>query len=57
MVSNCNINAFSNLSSIIYVYNENMNFEMTIKKVRAGVTTNNDPRRIMTGGSLFYVEK
>ena len=23
----------------------------------AGVTTNNDPRRIMTGGSLFYVEK
>ena len=22
-----------------------------------GVTTNNDPRRIMTGGSLFYVEK
>ena len=24
---------------------------------RAGVTTNNDPRRIMTGGSLFYVEK
>ena len=22
----------------------------------AGVTTNNDPRRIMTGGSLFYVE-
>ena len=23
----------------------------------AGVTTNNDPRRIMTGESLFYVEK
>ena len=23
----------------------------------AGVTTNNDPRRIMTGGSLFYIEK
>ena len=25
--------------------------------ISAGVTTNNDPRRIMTGGSLFYVEK
>ena len=29
----------------------------TSKSVYAGVTTNNDPRRIMTGGSLFYVEK
>ena len=33
MVSNCNINAFSRLTSIIYKYNENMNLEMTIKKL------------------------
>ena len=33
MVFNCNINAFSNLTSIIYLYNENMNLEMTIKKL------------------------
>ena len=35
MVFNCNINAFSNLTSIIYLYNENMNLEMTIKKLRS----------------------
>ena len=33
MVFDCNINAFSNLTSIIYLYNENMNLEMTIKKL------------------------
>ena len=33
MVFNFNINAFSNLTSIIYLYNENMNLEMTIKKL------------------------
>ena len=33
MVFNCNINAFNNLTSIIYLYNENMNLEMTIKKL------------------------
>ena len=33
MVFNCNINAFSNLTSIIYLYNENMNLEMIIKKL------------------------
>ena len=33
MVFNCNLNAFSNLTSIIYLYNENMNLEMTIKKL------------------------
>ena len=33
IVFNCNINAFSNLTSIIYLYNENMNLEMTIKKL------------------------
>ena len=35
LVFNCNINAFSNLTSIIYLYNENMNLEMTIKKLRS----------------------
>ena len=33
MVFNCNINAFSWLTSIINLYNENMNFEMIIKKL------------------------
>ena len=33
MVFNCNINAFSNLTSIIYLYNENMKLEMIIKKL------------------------
>ena len=33
MVFNFNINAFSNLTSIIYLYNENMILEMTIKKL------------------------
>ena len=48
MVFNCNINAFSNLSSIIYLYNENMNLEMTIKKLgsaykfRVGRATGNE---------------
>ena len=48
MVSNCNINAFSNLTSIIYLYNENMNLEMTIKKLesaykfRVGRATGNE---------------
>ena len=46
--SNCNINAFSNLTSIIYLYNENMNLEMTIKKLgsvykfRVGRATGNE---------------
>ena len=45
---NCNINAFSNLTSIIYLYNENMNLEMTIKKLgsayklRVGRATGNE---------------
>ena len=44
----CNINAFSNLTSIIYLYNENMNLEMTIKKLgsaykfRVGRATGNE---------------
>ena len=48
MVFNCNINAFSNLTSIIYLYNENMNWEMTIKmlgsayKFRVGRATGNE---------------
>ena len=48
MVFNCNINAFSNLTSIIYLYNENMNLEMTIKKLgsaykfRVGQATGNE---------------
>ena len=48
MVFNCNINAFSNLTSIIYLYNENMNLEMTIKKLgsaykfRVGWATGNE---------------
>ena len=33
MVFNCNMNAFSRLTSIINLYNENMNLEMTIKKL------------------------
>ena len=48
MVFNFNINAFSNLTSIIYLYNENMNLEMTIKKLgsaykfRVGRATGNE---------------
>ena len=48
MVFNCNINAFSNLTSIIYLYNENINLEMTIKKLgsaykfRVGRATGNE---------------
>ena len=48
MVFNCNINAFSNLTSIIYLYNENMNLEMTVKKLgsaykfRVGRATGNE---------------
>ena len=48
MVFNYNINAFSNLTSIIYLYNENMNLEMTIKnlgsayKFRVGRATGNE---------------
>ena len=48
MVFNCIINAFSNLTSIIYLYNENMNLEMTIKKLgsaykfRVGRATGNE---------------
>ena len=48
MVLNCNINAFSNLTSIIYLYIENMNLEMTIKKLgsaykfRVGRATGNE---------------
>ena len=48
MVFICNINAFSNLTSIIYLYNENMNLEMTIKKLgsaykfRVGWATGNE---------------
>ena len=46
MVFNCNRNAFSNLTSIIYLYNKNMNLEMTIKKLgsaykRVGGATGN----------------
>ena len=33
MVFNCNMNEFSRLTSIINLYNENMNLEMTIKKL------------------------
>ena len=32
-IFNCNINAFSRFTSIINLYNENMNLEMTIKKL------------------------
>ena len=48
MVFNGNINAFSNLTSIIYLFNENMNLEMTIKKLgsayklRVGRATGNE---------------
>ena len=35
MVFNCNMNAFSRLTSIINLYNENMNLKMTIKKCRS----------------------
>ena len=48
MVFYCNINAFSNLTSVIYLYNENMNLEMTIKKLgsaykfRVGRATGNE---------------
>ena len=48
MVFNCNINAFSNLTSIIYLYNENMNLEMAIRKLgsaykfRVGRATGNE---------------
>ena len=48
MVFNSNINAFSNMTSIIYLYNENMNLEMTIKKLgsaykfRVGRATGNE---------------
>ena len=37
-----------------YVYGQT---DRQTDRQKAGVTTNNDPRRIMTGGSLFYVEK
>ena len=33
MVFNCNMNVFSRLTSIINLYNGNMNLEMTIKKL------------------------
>ena len=33
MVLYCNMNAFSRLTSVINLYNENMNLEMTIKKL------------------------
>ena len=48
MVFNCKINTFNNLTSIIYLYNENMNLEMTIKKLgsaykfRVGRATGNE---------------
>ena len=48
MVFDCNINAFSNLTSIIYLHNENMNLEKTIKKLgsayknRVGRATGNE---------------
>ena len=48
MVFNCNINAFSRLTSSIDLYNENMNLEMTIKKLgsiykfRVGRATGNE---------------
>ena len=57
MVFNCNINAFSNLISIIYLYNENMNLEMTIKKLgsaykfRVGRATGNE--HIFLFGLIF----
>ena len=48
MVFNCNMNAFRRLTSIINLYNENMNLEMTIKKLgsvyklRVGRVTGNE---------------
>ena len=48
MVFNCNMNAFSRLTSITNSYNENMNLEMTIKKLgsaykfRVGQPTGNE---------------
>ena len=48
MVFNYNINSFSNFTSIIYLYNETMNLEMTIKKLgsayefRVGRATGNE---------------
>ena len=47
MAFNFNINAFSRLTSIINLYNENMNLEITIKKLgsvyksRVGLATGN----------------
>ena len=60
MVFNCNINAFSNLTSIIYLYNENMNLEMTIKKIgsahkfRVGRATGNE--HIFLFGLMQYLD-
>ena len=48
MVFNCNINAFSGFTSNINLYKENINFEMTIKKLgsvykfRVGRATGNE---------------
>ena len=48
MVFNCNMNAFSRLTSINNLYNENMNLEMTMKKLgsvykfRVGRATGNE---------------
>ena len=59
MVFNCNINAFSNLTSIIYLYNENMNLEMTIKKLgsaykfRVGRATGNE-HIFLFGLTLYF---
>ena len=59
MVFNGNINAFSNLTSIIYLYNENMNLEMTIKKLgsaykfRVGRATGNEHIVFLFGLSIL----
>ena len=48
MVFNCNMNAFSRFTTIISLYNENVNLEMTIKKLgsvykfRVGRATGNE---------------
>ena len=59
MVLNCNMNAFSRLTSIINLYNENMNLEMTIKKLgsvyksRVGRSTGNE--HIFYFGLIVYI--
>ena len=42
---------------VLFEFGYKRRFSIVWMEAIAGVTTNNDPRRIMTGGSLFYVEK